>query len=316
MYDMICAGLSCLDILVSGNVSPNVFNVDSTVINNISLHSGGDASNQAVTASNLGLSTGLVTGIGRDWKGEQLIRLLKGHGVDTELVDIMETGNTVTSIVLVRDGGSRNFLFDRGCAGEFVPSSPAIEAVKSSRLLSIGSFFVMPYFDRIGAGLLLQTAKEAGAITVADMTCDTLGEGFRNIGKLIPLIDYLMPSYEEAFDLTKEKSPERICKVFRSYGASNIIIKMGGDGCYLATEDVQLMFPATAGTEVVDTTGCGDTFVAAFSYGLLKGKDIGDSIRFAHAAAAINASHFGASGHIHSVNEVEDLLLEKESRNL
>jgi len=313
MYDMISAGVACLDIVVSGNVSPEVFNVDSTAVQSITLHSGGDASNQAVTASNLGLRTGLITYIGNDWKGVQLKHLLENRGVITELVDTMETGNTVTSIVLVSDDGSRNFMFDRGCGAEYVPPLSAIEAVKSCKLLSIGSFFVMPRFDHEGVGLLLKAAREAGAITVADMTCDTLREGFQYIGKYFPLIDYLMPSFEEACDLTGEVDPKRMCQIFRSYGATNIVIKMGGKGCYLATSEQETMIPPTSGTKVVDTTGCGDTFVAAFCYGLLAGKAIEDCARFAHAAAAINASHLGASGHIHSAKEVENLLRSKES---
>lgn len=313
MYDMISAGVACLDIVVSGNVSPTVFHVDSTAVQSITLHSGGDASNQAVTASNLGLRTGLITCIGNDWKGEQLKHLLENRGVLTELVDTMETGNTVTSIVLVSDDGSRNFMFDRGCGAEYVPPLSAVEAVKSCKLLSIGSFFVMPRFDHEGVGPLLKAAKEVGAITVADMTCDTLHEGFQYIGKYFPLIDFLMPSYEEACDLTGEEDPEKICECLRAYGATNIIIKMGGKGCYLATEGKQAMIPVTSGTKVVDTTGCGDTFVAAFCYGLLAGKTIEDCARFAHAAAAINASHLGASGHIHSAKEVENLLRSKES---
>lgn len=313
MYDMICAGVACLDIVVSGNVSPTVFTVDSTAVKNISLHSGGDASNQAVTASTLGLRTGLITCIGNDWKGEQLKRLLENRGVLTELVATMEDGNTVTSIVLVSDDGSRNFMFDRGCGSEYIPSQQVIEAVKSCKLLSIGSFFVMPRFDHEGVEPLLRAAKAAGAITVADMTCDTLHEGFKHIGKYFPFIDYLMPSFEEACDLTGEVDPKRMCQIFRSYGATNIVIKMGGKGCYLATSEQETMIPPTSGTKVVDTTGCGDTFVAAFCYGLLDGKSIEDCARFAHAAAAINASHLGASGHIHSADEVEILLQSKES---
>ena len=312
MYDIICAGVACLDIVISGNVSPNVFQVYSTAVSSISLHSGGDASNQAVTASMLGLQTGLLTCIGNDWKGHQLKRLLEERGVRTELIETMESGDTVTSIVLVGDDGSRNFMFDRGCGADYIPHHLSIEAVKSCKLLSIGSFFVMPRFDHEGVELLLRAAKTVGAITVADMTCDTLGEGFRYISKYFPLIDYLMPSFEEARELTGEEDPHRMCQCLQAYGASHIVIKMGAKGCYIATPEKEVMIPATPDTKVVDTTGCGDTFVAAFCYGLLSGKSVEECARFAHAAAAINASHLGASGHIHSAEEVEVLIRNKE----
>jgi sugar/nucleoside kinase (ribokinase family) len=308
LYDIICAGVACLDIVVSGNVSPNVFEVDSTAVGSILLHSGGDASNQAVTASSLGLHTGLISCVGDDWKGQQLLSLLQAKGVNTDLVETLPDEDSVASIVLVGDDGSRNFMFDRGCGEKYLPSPTIMNAVKSTKLLSIGSFFVLPRFDHEGVQVLLEIAKEAGVITVADMTCDTLKEGFSYIGNYLSLIDYLMPSYEEAREITGLVEPNMICQRFREYGVHNIVIKMGAKGCYISTPEGDRMIDALKGTKVIDTTGCGDTFVAAFCYGLLNGKTVDESAIFAHGAAAINASHLGASGHIRSAQEVESLI--------
>ncbi len=308
MYDIICAGVACLDIVVSGNVSTGVFHVDSTPVENISFRSGGDASNQAVTAASLGLRTGLVSCVGNDGKGKQLLDILNSKGVDTSLVDTQECDESVSAIVLVNDDGSRNFLFTRGCGTTYLPSSRAVEAVSQARILSIGSFFVMPEFDKKGARTLLEQARSSGVITVADMTCDTLGEGFTYIGEYLYLIDYLMPSYEEASAITGESEPEAICAVFRERGATNIIIKLGSQGCYISSDGRDRIIPVTAGTRVVDTTGCGDNFVAAFCYGLLQEWSLDECARFAHGASAINASHLGASGHISSAQEVLDLI--------
>ncbi len=308
MYDILCAGVSCLDIVVSGNVSPKVFNIDSTAVSNISIHTGGDASNQAVTAASLGLKTGLISCIGSDWKGQQLKMMLQAKGVDTSLVETYEGESTVSSIVLVGDDGARNFMFDRGCGASYTPFQTAIDAVKQCKLLSIGSFFVMPRFDHEGVEALLKVAKEAGVITVADMTCDTMMEGFTYIGKYLHLIDFLMPSYDEAKDITGEEDPTRICQIFKERGANNVIVKMGSQGCFISTQEGDSMVPAYEGSQVIDTTGCGDTFVASFCYGLVKGKTIDESAVFAHAAAGINASYIGASGHIQSSDQVEDFL--------
>lgn len=308
MYDILCAGVSCLDIVVSGNVSPKVFDVDSTAVKDISLHSGGDAANQAVTAAALGLRTGLVSCIGGDWKGHQLMAMLQSKGVLTSLVETYEGENSISSIVLVGDDGSRNFLFDRGCGTTYLPFQTAIDAVRHCKVLSIGSFFVMPRFDHEGVGMLLAAAKEVGVITVADMTCDTMNEGFTYIGEYLHLIDYLMPSYDEARIITGVEDPNHICQRFKEIGANNVVVKMGAQGCFISTVEGNRMVPSLEGTEVVDTTGCGDTFVSSFCYGLIKGKSVDECAAFAHAAAAINASCLGASGHIQSAAQVETLL--------
>ena len=55
----------------------------------------------------------------------------------------------------------------------------------------------------------------------------------------------------------------------------------------------------------VDTTGAGDTFVAAFLYARTRGWDILRCARFANAAGSIAVEHPGANGGIHSAAQVE-----------
>jgi sugar/nucleoside kinase (ribokinase family) len=60
--------------------------------------------------------------------------------------------------------------------------------------------------------------------------------------------------------------------------------------------------------EVLDTTGAGDTFNAAFLFSLIKGYDLEHSVRFANGAAALVIQSMGTRTHLPSVFATEDFI--------
>ena len=62
--------------------------------------------------------------------------------------------------------------------------------------------------------------------------------------------------------------------------------------------------------KVVDTTGAGDCFTAAYGVALLEGKEGSEALRFASAAGSICVRRRGAMPSMPSREEVEELLLE------
>ena len=58
--------------------------------------------------------------------------------------------------------------------------------------------------------------------------------------------------------------------------------------------------------EAVDTTAAGDTFNGALVTGLLEGSPLEKAIKFAHAAAAVSVTRFGAQDSIPTREEVEE----------
>ncbi len=301
--DVVCAGVSCLDITLSGNITPKIFQVDSTPIDRIIVNHGGDALNQAVTASTLGLRTALISFFGNDWKSEYLQNVCKKYSIITDSIS-MKQGDTVSSVVLVQDDGQRHFMFDRGYGISYTPDTSDMEILERAKVLSIGSLFVMPRFDRIGVPEMLQKAKSCDVTTILDLTCDTLKLGFSVLEPLLPFIDLFVPSYEEVSSLTGKNSVDSICEELSLKGANTIIIKMGEQGCYIYSKDIRKMVSPVESIDVVDTTGCGDSFVAACIYGLLQEWSLEYIALFANTVAGMNAMFLGASGHISSIESV------------
>ncbi len=306
-YDLVCAGFACLDIMISGDIGNEIFSVDTTEVEGINFFPGGDAVNEAITASTLGLRTALVVGCGNDGKGDTLVRKLS-HWDNLDLhVDRVE-GDSLCSAVLVRRDGQRNFLFTRGLGDSYVAKDHAFEVVKDCRVLSLGSFFVQPLFDRESAPVLLRVAKEHGAITVADTCWPTIDGMIEDLDQSLPFLDYFMPSREEAERITGEHDLERIYKVFAKKGLKNLVVKLGARGCYIRTPEEAMEVSTFTNVPVVDTTGCGDSFVGGFCYGLIQGYSLEQCALFANGTASLHAGSLGGSGSIESDTMVSDFV--------
>ena len=63
--DVICIGLTCADVLIRGIDFSSPFIAETKPAKEVSFHVGGDAANQAIVLSHMGINTELVTGLGK-----------------------------------------------------------------------------------------------------------------------------------------------------------------------------------------------------------------------------------------------------------
>lgn len=135
----------------------------------------------------------------------------------------------------------------------------------------------------------------------------------------LPTIDYLLPNQEEAALLTGESDPETAAARFLEAGLGTyaagrlpdhpaarhlpaggpagtgaVVIKLGADGCLICTRSRTIHVPGFL-ARTVDTTGAGDTFVAAFLSRILAGDDLESAGRFANRLAARSTEYMGAT---------------------
>lgn len=71
-----------------------------------------------------------------------------------------------------------------------------------------------------------------------------------------------------------------------------LIVTKGNKGAMLKHYDSEKHY-STVNAEVVDVTGCGDTFLAALVYKFMETTDIDSAIEFANKAASITVQHMG-----------------------
>ncbi|MFX1535853.1 MAG: PfkB family carbohydrate kinase [Promethearchaeota archaeon] len=98
----------------------------------------------------------------------------------------------------------------------------------------------------------------------------------------------------EAKILSGEKDIKKAATKLSIYGIDEIIITCGTSGSLIYSKREFYPIPSFSPRKIVDTTGCGDTYVAAYIHKRLKSSDINEAGRFAAATSALKAESFGA----------------------
>ena len=101
----------------------------------------------------------------------------------------------------------------------------------------------------------------------------------------------------EAAWLIGEQGREEAARALLALGATTVVLKLGADGCLVATSAETIHVPAFP-VEVVDTVGAGDSFAPAFIAGWIRGGDLRACATLANAMGALAATQRGA-GHPH-----------------
>ncbi len=301
-YDILCLGLIVSDVLARP-VSSDIFAVDTTRVDSIDIMPGGDAMNEAIILSKLGVKVGLVGKVGDDAFGRMVLGEAENSGVDISNVKIDKSIKTATSIVLVNKNGDRNFVYCKGNNDYFSLEDIDLSIIKQAKIVSLASLFELPMLERGGIEVIFKEARINGVITVADITHDTYGIGLKGIKDILACTDIFLPSYVEAVYLTGEKEPGRAAEALLECGVKTVVIKLGAKGCYIKTKE-ESHHIGTFDAPVLDTTGAGDNFVAGFLTGMLHGWDIKKCGIFANATGSICVREVGATTAVKSMEQV------------
>jgi ribokinase len=89
-------------------------------------------------------------------------------------------------------------------------------------------------------------------------------------------------------------------------GARNVVVTMGENGALILTAAGMTHIPGVK-VEVVDTTGAGDAFNAAFAVALAEGRELDDAVRWANCAGALECTKLGVIPGLPNRKVVEEL---------
>lgn len=97
----------------------------------------------------------------------------------------------------------------------------------------------------------------------------------------------------EAQLLSGETDPERAAYRISACGPQEVLITLGSRGSLILAGDELHRIPGYSPPQVLDATGCGDTYFAAYVFQRLRSDDIVLAGRFATAVAALKLAHDG-----------------------
>ncbi len=269
---------------------------------------GGKGANQACAAGRLGVATRtLMLGrVGHDANGDQLKASLAAAGVDVSSVLGTQGQATGAALIWVEAGGQNSIVIAAGANGALTPADVAGNS-GIWRDAAVALFQLETPLETVTAAML--AAQKAGARTILDpaparpLPPSVLGA-----------CDILTPNETEA-SILLGRPPGRVsmrvaaelASGLLGLGPKSVIVKLGDQGCYYDDGEIRMAVEGFA-VKAVDTTAAGDTFNGALAVALAEGRPIGESLRFANAAAALSVTKLGAQASIPSRADVDAFL--------
>ncbi|NEX81591.1 ribokinase [Aeromonas rivipollensis] len=265
---------------------------------------GGKGANQAVAAARLGAAVSFIARIGDDAIGRQMKAGFAADGIDVSAVEQDEHLPTGIAIIYVSDEGENSIGLSTEANGALDTAM-----VKRHESLIAGAHTLLLQLE-----VPLDSVLEAARLARAHGTRVVLNPAPAQplSSELLALVDLITPNQTEAelltgVKVTGEASAAQASARFHQMGISDVMITLGSQGVYCSNGQQQALIPGFR-VEAVDTTAAGDTFNGALLAAELAGADFKAAVRFAHGAAALSVTRFGAQSSIPSKQEVDTFL--------
>lgn len=263
---------------------------------------GGSPMNVAVGLGRLGDAVRLLTRIGRDRLGEQILTHLEEAGVEVSAGSVVDAA-TSTAVATIDPHGAASYEFD------IEWDLPPAAATGEPTIIHVGSIgSILPP----GASVVRQILESCdSAITTFDPNIrpSLIGNhptAVAAIEELVRLVDVVKLSDEDAAWLYPHLSLTEVLEHLSEMGPSLVIATRGAAGAALRARAAQLEL-ASFPTTVVDTVGAGDSFMSGVIDSILS-NDLTNAIKHrkitfeelqiigaeALACAAITVSRNGA----------------------
>jgi sugar/nucleoside kinase (ribokinase family) len=297
-----CVGTYIVDVL-GRPVSELPRGQVSSILEEIRMTPAGTAGGTSVDLARLGARVIAVGAVGRDHIGDFLISALRQEGVDPSHLVPKDGVQTSATMLPIHPDGSRPAWHVPGANATFTLADVAWDAIAACDAVHVGGLTALPGIDGEPAGQILAHAREHGALTTADFL-GVRGEAPAELlARCLPHVDIFMPNEGEALKATGEADVPSAADALRSLGASCVIVKRGGDGCFVLDDDGPRSLPALD-MPVIDTTGCGDAFCAGVIVARCAGWPMDEAARLGCITGSLNVRGLGSDAGARDVDEV------------
>lgn len=276
--NIVCFGEILWDLLPSGKVA------------------GGAPMNVAFHANQLGIAAQMISKIGKDDLGKDLIDFLNQKGVDTTLVQTDDTYPTGTVKVTLDAKGSPSYEIVAPVAWDFIHANTANKtAVQSADAFVFGSLAARNETSRNTLLELLKLAK----LKVFDVNLRSPFYTKPLLTQLLHQADIVKMNDEELeiigswLDIYETKAKTAL-QVKNHFNWQQLIVTRGAHGAWFFNKDGMISSQGIT-IQVQDTIGSGDSFLAAFLSKFLQGEVPEKCLKFASATGAYVATKKGGT---------------------
>jgi len=294
MLDVIGIDMPCIDLNVNVKKFPKPNGGER--IEKMTWQGGGKVASGMVAAARLGAKCAMTGAVGNDVNGRFCIKDFQYHGIDVSGMRIREGCTTSLSVVLSdAETGGRSIMSNPGNSPRYAPDEIDADAIRSAKYL-----FVAYITDTVKEAIRI--AREAGVTVVID------ADGYsEELMECIPLIDVFIASDFCYKKMYQSEDHEANCRDTMAKGPKIVIFTRGEKGCVGVSDQGFFNIPAFK-VDVVDTVGAGDVYHGGFIAGLISGRTVEETARFASAVSAIKCTRIGGRAGIPTTAIVERFL--------
>jgi fructokinase len=276
-HEVVCFGEVLWDILPTGPLP------------------GGAPMNVAYHLKKLGANPALITQIGLDKYGEDLVNMLSKSKVTTEFFYI--DYEHPTGLVYANVNDHHEVIYDivYPSAWDFIElKDEMISLAKNAQYFVYGSLTSRSKVSRDTLNQLLEVAQTK----VLDINLRPPHFHRSDVENLLSKADILKMNIAELELITGwfsnfQTTEDRIKLMQDEFKIETLIVTMGGDGALINHKGTVHRHEGFK-VEVADTIGSGDSFLAGFLHQLLNGSSIEDALAFASGIGAFIATQKGA----------------------
>lgn len=277
---------------------------ESVLGNGFTMAPGGKGGNQACQLALAGIQSFMLTRLGDDLFGRELLAALKAKGVDTSLVSIDSKTPTGASTVFAAEGDYSSIIVG-GAAAKLANAD-----IEAARDMLTGSDALLLQLELpIEVSLrAAEIAKASGGMVILNASpIPDVIDG--RLQSLLKLTSVLVVNGIEAERLLNQKMPplKAAQKLASQFAIATVVITQGAEGVVAFHAGTTISQKAYA-AEVVDTVGAGDAFLGTFVAGMLNGLALPQILDRAIAAGAITVTRKGAYNALPNAAEVDAFL--------
>lgn len=260
---------------------------------------GGAPANFAYHVSQFGLPSCVVSAVGDDALGKEIVENFTSKGLNQLLFEVPYPTGTVQ--VEIDAAGVPQYEIKENVAWDNIPFTPELEKLaKRTRAVCFGSLAQRNVVSRETINAFLDAMpSNPDNLVVFDVnlrqgfyTKEILCNSMKRCN-ILKINDEELVTVSRMFGYPGIDLQDKCWILLGKYNLKMLILTCGINGSYVFTPG-NVSFQPTPKVEVADTVGAGDSFTAAFIASILKGKSVAEAHSLAVRTSAFVCTRPGA----------------------
>lgn len=260
---------------------------------------GGAPANFAYHVSQFGLDTRVVSAVGDDELGNEILANFAEKQLDCQIEKVAYPTGTVQ--VTLDEKGVPCYEIKEGVAWDNIPYTPALENLaKETHAVCFGSLAQRNAVSRETINRFIdQMPEDENVLKIFDINLrqhfysKELIEASLKKSNVLKINDEELVVVGEMFGFADIDFQDKCWVLLAKYNLKMLILTCGTEGSYVFTPG-EVSFLETPQVQVADTVGAGDSFTGAFVAAILSGKTVKDAHRLAVDVSAFVCTQNGA----------------------